>query len=225
MTTEALTDAQVHAAVDDRASVHPLWLRLLHWVNATAVVLMILSGWRIYDATNFLHLSTPVWTDHGLVWAPGIAGKYTLGGWLGGGLQWHFAAMWLLVTNAVLYVIISIVTKRFVPQFLPVGPRSIFRDLKAALTGHLSHADIRHYNAVQKAAYLFAMADIVVLVISGCALWKSVQFAWARTLTFGYEPARYIHFTAMALLCAFIIVHVVMALLVPKTIRAMVWGK
>ena len=226
MTTDSsVIDAPAHAPAGDRTSVHPLWLRLMHWANALAVVLMILSGWRIYDATNFLHFNTPVLTAHGVQWQWGIAAPYTLGGWLGGGLQWHFAAMWLLVTNAVLYVIISVVTKRFVPQFLPVGPKSIFRDLKAALTGHLSHADIRHYNAVQKAAYLFAMADIIVLVISGCALWKSVQFAWARVLTFGYEPARYIHFTAMVLLCAFIVVHVVMALLVPKTIRAMIWGK
>jgi len=225
MTTDTLADTGTPAAADDRASVHPLWLRLMHWVNATAVVLMILSGWRIYDATNFLHFNTPVLTSHGIVWQWGIAAPYTLGGWLGGGLQWHFAAMWLLVTNAVLYAIISVVTRRFVPQFLPVGPKSIVRDLIAALKGHLSHADIRHYNAVQKTAYLFAMADIVVLVISGCALWKSVQFAWARFLTFGYEPARYIHFTAMALLCAFIVVHVVMALLVPKTIKAMIWGR
>ncbi len=218
-------EATTRAPVDDRKSVHPLWLRLMHWANALAVILMIMSGWQIYDATNFLHLSTPVWTDHGLVWATGIARRYTLGGWLGGGIQWHFMAMWILVINAVLYAVISIVTRRFVPQFLPLSIPGIFKDLKAALTGHLSHADIRHYNYVQKAAYLFAMADIVVLVISGCALWKSVQFAWARVLTFGYEPARYIHFTAMALLCAFIIVHVAMALLVPKTIRAMIWGK
>ena len=218
-------EASATAPSDDRRSIHPLWLRLMHWANALAVILMILSGWRIYDATNFLHFYTPVVTAQGVHWQWGIAAPYTLGGWLGGALQWHFMAMWILVTNAVLYVVISVVTRRFVPQFLPVTLPGIFRDLKAALTGHLSHADIRHYNYVQKAAYLFAMADIIVLVISGCALWKSVQFAWARVLTFGYEPARYIHFTAMVLLCAFIVVHVVMALLVPKTIRAMIWGK
>lgn len=218
-------EAAVGVPVEDRRSVHPLWLRLMHWANALAVILMILSGWRIYDATNFLHIHTPVLTNHGVVWGWGIAAAYTLGGWLGGALQWHFAAMWILVVNAVLYVIISVATKRFVPQFLPVTVPGIIKDLKSALTGHLSHADIRHYNYVQKVAYLFAMADIVVLIVSGCALWKSVQFAWARVLTFGYEPARYIHFTAMVLLCAFIVVHVVMALLVPKTIRAMIWGK
>ena len=226
MTTETLADSQTPiVGADDRASVHALWLRLMHWANALAVILMILSGWRIYDATNFLHINTPVLTGHGIVWQWGIAAPYTLGGWLGGALQWHFAAMWILVVNAVLYVIVSIVTRRFVPQFLPVTIPGIFKDFIAAATGHLSHADIRHYNYVQKAAYLFAMADIIVLIISGCALWKSVQFAWARVLTFGYEPARYIHFTAMALLCGFIVVHVVMALLVPKTIRAMIWGK
>jgi thiosulfate reductase cytochrome b subunit len=226
MTTDSSAmEAPARAPVDDRISVHPLWLRLMHWANALAVILMILSGWRIYDATNFLHFHTPVVTTHGVEWQWGIAAPYTLGGWLGGALQWHFAAMWLLVGNALLYVVLSVVTRRFAPQFLPLSVPGVFKDLKAALTGHLSHADIRRYNYVQKAAYLFAMLDIIVLIISGCALWKSVQFAWARVLTFGYEPARYIHFTAMVLLCLFILVHVGMALLVPKTIRAMVWGR
>ena len=226
MTTEStLTDSAAGVPADDRESVHPLWLRLMHWANALAVILMILSGWRIYDATNFLHFHTPVWTDHGLVWANGFASAYTLGGWLGGALQWHFAAMWLLVVNVILYVIVSIVTRRFVPQFFPLTVKGILGDFRAALTNRLSHADIRHYNYVQKAAYLFAMLDIIVLIVSGCALWKSVQFAWARVLMGGYEPARYVHFTAMALLCGFIIVHVGMALLVPKTIKAMIWGR
>lgn len=224
MTTDtSIVDAP--APADARESVHPLWLRMMHWANALAVILMILSGWRIYDATNFLHFYTPVLTAHGVEWQWGIAAPYTLGGWLGGALQWHFAAMWLLVGNVLLYVVLSIVTRRFVPQFFPLTPKGVFSDLVAAVKGHLSHADIRHYNSVQKLAYLFAMVDIVVLIVSGCALWKSVQFAWARVLTFGYEPARYIHFTAMVLLCGFILVHVGMALLVPKTIRAMIWGR
>jgi len=224
MTTDT-SIADVPASADERESVHPLWLRLMHWANALAVILMILSGWRIYDATNFLHFYTPVVTAHGVQWQWGIAAPYTLGGWLGGALQWHFAVMWLLAGNALLYVVLSVVTRRFVPQFFPLTPKGVIHDFIAALKNQLSHADIRHYNSVQKLAYLFAMADIVVLIVSGCALWKSVQFAWARVLTFGYEPARYIHFTAMVLLCGFIIVHVGMALLVPKTIRAMIWGR
>ncbi len=115
--------------------------------------------------------------------------------------------------------------RRFGRQFLPVGPRSLWADIKAFITGHLSHADIRKYNTIQKLAYLFAMLDIVVLILSGLVLWKSVQLPWLRVLLGGYELARRIHFFAMAGMVGFALVHVVMALLVPKTIKAMVWGR
>ncbi len=199
-------------APDDRTSVYPLWLRLMHWANAIAVIMLTLSGWRIYDATRFM-------------FGFQIPPKWTLGGWLGGALQWHFAFMWLLMGNALVYLLVHVFSGRFRRQFLPLSPKSILTDLKSFLGGHLSHADIRRYNAVQKAAYLFAMADIVVLVLSGLVLWKSVQLPWLRELLGGYEFARRIHFWAMSLMAGFIVVHVVMAVLVPRTIRAMVWGR
>ncbi len=204
--------AGLAAPKDDRESVYPLWLRLMHWANATAVIILILSGWRIYDATHFM-------------FGFKIPPQYTLGGWLGGALQWHFALMWLFMGNAVVYLAVHIFNGRFKRQFLPLTPKLVLADLKSFLGGHLSHADIRQYNAVQKAAYLFAMADIVVLILSGLVLWKSVQLPWLRELLGGYELARRIHFWAMSLMVGFIGVHVVMAVLVPRTIRAMIWGR
>ncbi|MGN6209492.1 cytochrome b/b6 domain-containing protein [Asticcacaulis sp.] len=203
---------------DDRTSIHPLWLRIIHWANAAAVVILIMSGWRIYNATRFLHLNVP-FTHERL-----FPAKWTLGGWLGGAIQWHFAAIWVLFVSAILYAVLFVVSKRG-RQFLPLTPRGLWSDIKAFLKGHLSHADIRQYNTIQKLAYLFAMADLVVLIASGLVLWKSVQFGWLRVLLGGYEVARYIHFYAMAAIVAFIVVHVVMALLVPKTIKAMLWGR
>ncbi|MGZ3305244.1 MAG: cytochrome b/b6 domain-containing protein, partial [Asticcacaulis sp.] len=127
-----------HSAID-RDSIHPLWLRLMHWTNALAVILMVMSGWRIYDATNFLHLRTPVVTGHGIFWQNGIASGYTLGGWLGGALQWHFAVMWVLVVNAFLYLIVAVALPRFKRQFFPVSVKGIFTDLLATVKGQLSH--------------------------------------------------------------------------------------
>lgn len=203
---------------DDRTSIHPLWLRIIHWANAAAVVILIMSGWRIYNATRFLHLNVPF--SHERL----FPAKWTLGGWLGGAIQWHFAAIWVLFASAVLYAVLFVVSKRG-RQFLPLTPQGLWSDTKAFLKGHLSHADIRQYNTIQKLAYLFAMADLIVLIASGLVLWKSVQFGWLRVLLGGYEAARYIHFYAMAAIVAFIVVHVVMALLVPKTIKAMLWGR
>jgi len=193
-------------------SIHPLWLRIMHWINATAVMLLVFSGWRIYNATGFMF---------GFKFPKDI----TLGGWLGGAIQWHFAAMWLLFGNAILYLIVNIVGGRFGKQFLPLTIGGLWADFVAFIRGKLSHADLSHYNAIQKTAYLFAMADIIVLILSGLVLWKPVQLAGLAWLLGGYELARRIHFFAMVGIVGFTFVHVVMALLVPKTIKAMIWGR
>ncbi|MBC7685174.1 MAG: cytochrome b/b6 domain-containing protein [Bdellovibrionales bacterium] len=192
-------------------TVHPVWLRITHWLNAIAVVVLVTSGWRIYNATRFFGFEIP----------PGI----TLGGWLGGALQWHFAAMWLLLTNGLLYLAINIVSGRLRLKFFPVSPRQLLHDMAAALKGKLVHADPYQYNSVQRLAYLFVMLDCIVLVLSGLVLWKSVQFPMLRELMFGYEGARRVHFFAMGALCAFIVVHLVMVALVPRSLLAMLRGR
>ncbi|MDM5181085.1 cytochrome b/b6 domain-containing protein [Massilia sp. DJPM01] len=195
----------------DARTIHPLWLRLTHWLNALAVVLLVASGWRIYNATAFLGFAIP----------PGI----TLGGWLGGALQWHFAAMWLLLANGILYLLLNLASGRLRRQFFPISPRQLLLDMGAALKGKLAHADPRRYNSVQRLAYLFVMLDSIVLVLSGLVLWKSVQFPLLRVLMGGYEGARLVHFFAMGGLCAFIVVHVAMVALVPRTLLAMLRGR
>ena len=195
----------------DTTPIHPAWLRLTHWVNAIAVVLMLLSGWRIFNASP--------------LWGFSIPNGITLGGWLGGALQWHFAAMWLLAVNGLLYLMLNLGSGRFRSKFLPVSPRSVWTDVRAALGGRLALDDLRHYNAVQRAAYLFIVLDLIALVLSGLVLWKSVQFPLLRELMAGYEGARRVHFFAMSLLVAFIAVHLVMVALVPRTLVAMIRGR
>ena len=191
--------------------IQPLWLRLTHWLNALAVVIMVASGWKIYDAAPLF----------AFVFPDGI----TLGGWLAGALQWHFAAMWLLAANGLLYLGLNIATGRLWQKLFPVTPRAVLRDLGAALRGRLAHDDLRHYNAVQKTAYLFAILDIALLVASGLVLWKSVQFPLLRELLGGYDMARRVHFLAMAGMVAFVVVHVAMVALVPRTLLTMIRGR
>lgn len=193
------------------ARIHPAWLRIAHWLNAAAVLVLVTSGWRIYDATGFLGFTIPP--------------AWTLGGWLSGALAWHFAAMWLLVVNGCLYLATNLLSGRLRRQFLPIPPREVLRDLGAALRGRLSHADPHRYNSVQRLAYVFVMIDSVVLVLSGLVLWKSVQFPLLRALLGGYEGARRVHFFAMAGLCGFIAVHLVMVALVPRSLLAMLRGR
>jgi len=194
------------------APIHPAWVRITHWLNALAAIAMMLSGWQIYDAS-------PIFRS--FMFPPEIA----LGGWLAGALQWHFAAMWLLLFNGIVYLVLNVASGRFFRTFVPLSPRAVIRDLASALTGKLSHADLRHYNAVQKLAYLVVIIDLIVLVLSGLAIWKSVQFPLLRELMGGYDTARVVHFFAMSVLFAFLVVHLVMVALVPRSLIAMLRGR
>jgi len=192
-------------------AVHPIWLRLCHWLNALAMLIMVTSGWRIYNASPLFNFS--------------FMNELTLGGWLGGALQWHFAGMWLFGINGVIYLLINLVSGRFKRKYWPLSPKEFFKDLLAALRGKLAHADLSHYNMVQKAAYLFVMIGSVILVCSGLVIWKSVQFPLLRELLGGYDTARFIHFYAMGAMVGFVVIHIVMVALVPRTLLAMIRGR
>lgn len=195
----------------DRETIHPAWLRVAHWVNALAVVVLVMSGWKIYNATMFLGFGFPKGA--------------MLGGWLGGALLWHFAAMWVLALNGTMYLLLNALTLRLFTKFFPITPRQLASDVLAALKGNLAHADPRQYNTVQRVAYLSAMLDGVLLSLTGLVLWKSVQFPLLRTLLGGYEGARLVHFVAMSALVLFIVIHLVMVWLVPRTLLTMVRGR
>lgn len=195
-----------------KTTVQPIWVRITHWINALAVVLMVMSGWQIYDASPiFPRIQFPA--------------SITLGGWLGGALQWHFAFMWLLVGNFLVYLALNIVSKRLWRKLLPISPRAVVRDLGAALRGKLGHADLTRYNSIQKLAYVVVIVDIALVILSGLAVWKSVQFPLLRTLMGGYDNARIVHFCAMSVLVAFFVVHVVMVALVPRSLLLMIRGR
>jgi thiosulfate reductase cytochrome b subunit len=192
-------------------TIHPAWLRLTHWINVIAVLVLVLSGWRIYNASPLFAFRFPA--------------AVTLGGWLGGALLWHFAAMWILFINGLIYLAINVFSGRIRRRLLPIRYSELLRDLVATLRGRLSHQDLRHYNSIQKLAYLFVIVDLIVIVLSGLVVWKSVQFPHLRALVGGYDSARVVHFIAMALLVAFVAVHVVMVALVPKTFSLITRGR
>jgi len=191
--------------------IHPAWVRITHWVNAVAMLIMIGSGWQIYDASPLFGFEFP----------PSIA----LGGWLAGAISWHLAGMWLLVVNGIVYVTLGLATGRFRAKLFPIRPRDVVRDFVAALQRKLSYDDLSVYNAVQKLFYLLVICAGVVIVLSGLAIWKPVQFQEITAVFGGYDTARYVHFFAMATIVAFLVVHVTLALIVPKSLRAMIIGR
>jgi thiosulfate reductase cytochrome b subunit len=194
-----------------KLTIAPIYVRIGHWLNAIAVIIMIMSGLKIYNASPVFDFSIPP--------------ELTLGGWLGGALLWHFAFMWLLLGNGLIYLVLNFSTGRIWKKFFPLSPRAFVQDVRETLSGKLSHDDLSKYNTIQKLAYLSAIVCIILLVISGLAIWKSVQFSLLRDLMGGYNNARVIHFVAMAYIVFFTVVHLVMVVLVPKTLIIMTRGR
>jgi thiosulfate reductase cytochrome b subunit len=191
--------------------VHPPIVRIAHWLNALAVLLMITSGWKIYNASPLFDFAFP--------------DEITLGGWLAGALQWHFAAMWLFVFNGIVYVVYGIVSGHFRRKLLPLSPLGVLRDVAAAFRGKLAHEDLTVYNAAQRAAYLALIFLLIVLVLTGLVLWKPVQFYWYGQFIGDYEGARLLHFFSMAGVFFIVAVHILMVVLVPRTFPSMFTGR
>jgi thiosulfate reductase cytochrome b subunit len=170
-----------------------------------------MSGWQIYNASPLFNFT--------------FSHSITLGGWLGGALQWHFAAMWLLMVNGLVYLALGLITGRFHKKLLPISASGVLDDTKAAFTGKLSHADLATYNQVQRLLYAGVIVAGILIVLSGLSIWKPVQLQWLTALFGGYDFARYVHFACMAAIVGFLVVHVALAILVPKSLRAMIIGR
>jgi thiosulfate reductase cytochrome b subunit len=211
MSSISVEHSSATAAAGPNRIIQPVWVRVVHWINAVAMVLMIMSGWQIYNASPLFDFK--------------FSSSITLGGWLGGALQWHFAAMWLLMVNGLVYLTLGLITGRFRKKLLPITASGVIDDTRAALTGKLSHTDLTTYNYVQKLLYAGIIVVGIMVVLSGLAIWKPVQLQWLTALFGGYEAARYVHFFCMAAICGFLVIHVALALLVPKSLRAMIIGR
>jgi thiosulfate reductase cytochrome b subunit len=191
--------------------IHPLVVRVCHWLNVLAVLIMITSGWAIYNASPLFNFEFPY--------------SITLGGWLAGALQWHFAGLWLFIINGLVYVLYGVFSGHFRRKLLPISPRAVLHDVGDALRGKLAHADLSVYNAAQRAAYVTLILLLIVMIATGFVIWKPVQFYWLGQFMGDYEGARYLHFFAMSAIAFIVVVHVVMVILVPRTFPTMFTGR
>ncbi len=203
--------ADLAARTPEARRLHPRAVRLMHWTNALAMILMIGSGWGIYDDDVIIH---------GLHFSETLR----IGGWAAESLLWHFAAMWLLMVNGLAYLTYGVVTGRLRERLLPIRWRDFVATLRDALRLRVAHEDLTTYNAVQKLLYIVAILAGVSQVVTGLAIWKPVQLSWLVDLLGGFQYARVIHFVGMSTLVGFLVVHVALALLVPSTLWAMLTG-
>ena len=190
---------------------HPLPVRIMHWTNAVAMIVMIGSGWGIYNDSVIIH---------GLH----FMGAITLGGWAAEHLLWHFAAMWLLAVNGLAYLVYGVVTGRLRERMLPIRFGELVQTVRDTLRFKIAHEDLTVYNAVQKLLYIIVILAGVAQVVTGLAVWKPIQFSGLVSLMGGFQGARVLHFGGMAVIVGFVAVHVALALLVPTTLKAMLTG-
>ena len=206
-----MTAAHVNSNARHGLRLHPVPVRIMHWINAFAMIIMIMSGWKIYDDdVIFSWLRFP--------------DAITLGKWAQNGLQWHFFGMWIVVLNGLAYLSYGTITGRFRRKLFPVSRHELIATLRDALTFRLKHDDLTHYNAVQKLLYIGIMLVGIVVVLSGLSIWKPVQFSELATLFYDFQTARLVHFLCMTAIVLFLVVHVTLALIVPQSLIAMLTG-
>ena len=199
------------ASAERGRKLHPVVVRLMHWINAAAMLVMITSGWGIYDDDVIIR---------GLHFSP----FFRLGDWAAWSLNWHFAGMWFLAINGVTYLIYGIATGRLRERLLPIRPAELVQTVVDTLHFKIAHEDITVYNAVQKLLYIVVILAGISQVVTGLAIWKPVQFSGLVSLLGGFQAARVLHFAGMAVIVGFLVVHVALALLVPRTLWAMLAG-
>ncbi len=196
---------------EHQKKLHPLPIRVMHWINALTIFVMVGSGWKIYnDEVIFGWLTFPE--------------ALTIGHWAQHGLQWHFFGMWVFFVNGLAYLTYGVATGRYRRMLLPVRASEVIADVKDALSFRLGHADVTRYNAVQKLLYIGVIACGLLIFVSGLTLWKPIQFSPLLALFGSFQNVRLVHFLAMSAIVGFVVVHVTLAMLVPKTLVAMIGG-
>jgi thiosulfate reductase cytochrome b subunit len=201
---------------------HPAVRRIVHWLQALAILVMIGSGWRIYDNDPIFPFRFPLWATLG--GDPFVSYAQHNESGFANAVAWHFAAMWLLLLSFVVYLLHSALTQHFARDMLPLSPRAFLRDFFAALRFRLDH-HLGEYNAVQKVFYWGVLFAVLMMILSGLAIWKPVQLAWLTWALGGFDFARVVHFFFMLAIVGFLVVHVALVVLVPKTFVAMTLGR
>jgi thiosulfate reductase cytochrome b subunit len=183
----------------------------MHWTNALAMIVMIMSGWGIYD-------------DYVIIPGLHFSLDFRLGDWAAPSLLWHFAGMWLLAANGLCYLVYGFGTGRLRRRLLPIRFTELVQTARDALHFRVAHHDLTAYNAVQKLLYVVVILAGISQVATGLLLWKPIQFSAAVALLGGFQAVRLEHFGGMATIVGFLIVHVALSLLVPQTLWAMLSG-
>ena len=205
---------------------HHWIVRVSHWSSFVLIFGMVASGLQIYRAYERFGdrggaaLFNPLGDTAIPEWA-------RLGGWLAGGLRWHFTLMWLLILVGVVYTVYLVASGEARKLFFrPRDVKPAIEMQKYYLRLRREHPPQGKHNALQKGAYSFILVLGALSTLTGFAIWKPIQLSWLTALFGGYQAARYWHFWAVWIFVAFTLAHVVLVFVAdPASFRAMVTGK
>jgi Ni/Fe-hydrogenase b-type cytochrome subunit len=187
---------------------HPWVVRICHWITTVSLLVMIGSGLRIFIAFPSFGPKLP---QHDFLAVPKTV---TIGGWLGGALQWHFTFMWIFVGTGLSYVVYQVVTGNFREVlFLPRNAKGVWPMARYYFLRGGKPDLAEPYNPLQKLAYTAAVLFGVLSTLTGLVLYKPVQFQWLTLVFGGFRLTRIWHFLSMCGFLAFILGHLVMVLL------------
>ncbi len=194
---------------------HPRAIRWLHWINFPLLIIMIWSGLLIYWA-NDVYITFPDWFYN---W-------FSIGHRLAAGMAWHFLFMWLFAINGAAYVIYTIVSGEW--RYLVPNRKSLREAWQVLLHDlHLSKSKPprRKFNGAQQIAYTSIIVMGAGSIVTGLAIWKSVQFGWLTTLLGGYRAARFEHFLLTIGFVLFFLVHIAQVIRAGwNNLRSMITG-
>ncbi len=171
----------------------PLTVRVIHWVNILSLFGMITSGLQIYNAN-------PVFGGRDGLHIPWL---FTLGGWLAGGRNWHFACMWIYGLNLLAYGGYILWTRRWRARFVSSN------DLKAL---QVSSNPKRRAYAWHRIAYTSIIPILLLAIASGLAMYQPVQFYWLSSRFGDWQTLRTVHFATVPLVLGFTLLHSSLAL-------------
>lgn len=180
--------------------------KIFHWVNIISLLLMISSGLQIYNAN-------PVFGGRAGISIPSL---FTLGGWLGGGRNWHFAAMWFFALNLLWYGIYIFITRRWQHRFLS------FNDLRSL---YRSQSEKRKNYAWHRLAYTIIIPVLLLAIFTGLGMYKPAQFHWIVSLFGSWQALRIVHFISVPIFISFAVVHTWLGLRVGswRLIKSIFW--
>lgn len=213
-------------------------VRLTHWANALALLLLLMSGLQIFNAHPALYWGArSTFAEPWLAIRGGFPHWATLPGYksLGDGRMWHFFFAWAFVVNGLLYLTSGVLSGHIRRDLLPtraqLAPRHVWHEIATHARLQFPKGEAaRRYNVLQKGAYLAViLLFLPLMLVTGLCMSPGFNAVapWLPDLLGGRQSARTLHFLSAAVIVGFVVVHLAMVVAsgLWNNLRSMITGR